>query len=1008
MPEVDIASLKAIVENKDDPLKLIGDVKELASKLDSNLETGLTTSQVEKNRKKFGPNRIPEPPVKTLIQFIVEGLQDKTLIMLMCAAVVSLILGVIENPSTGWIEGTAILFAVVIVVLVSSLNDYSKEQQFRKLNSKKNNKTVKTIRNGEPEQVSVYDIVVGDIVSIEVGDILCADGLFLEGFDMKCDEGAMTGEADAVKKDVDHPVLYSGCLVLEGCGKMLVIATGVNSASGSIMMSLQTAAEETPLQLKLSALSDKIALLGMGSAGFIFICLLIKLVLHIISGSQLIDLSLAYKLTKYIISSITVIVVAVPEGLPLAVTIALAYSMGKMLKDNNLVRHLDACETMGGATAICSDKTGTLTQNKMTIVRTFFGKEVVDVERDTNKFVELYPKKFVDTLLHNMSINSSAYESKDANGKSIMIGNRTDCAIVNFCSKLGCDYQKFRDEHPKDGMIPFSSARKRMSTLVTLDGKKILMTKGASEIILSLCTKQMDKEGNVVELDAESRKEIEATIAKFANATLRTISIAQKPYNGNGELDDNDEKDLIFVGMVGIKDPIRVEVPDAVGACLDAGIRVRMVTGDNITTATAIAKECGIVTSDEDKIIEGPVFRELSDEERVKLVPNLRVMARSSPNDKLILVNTLKKLGHVVAVTGDGTNDAPALKSANVGFAMGIAGTEVSKEASDIILMDDNFTSIVKAVSWGRNVFDSIRKFLQFQLTVNIVAVALAFFGALFNEHGESLLTPVQMLWVNLIMDTMAALALATDDPKPELLKRKPYGKNASLITPFMWRNIAVQGTFQLFLNIFMMFWGHQLFGVKKGSVEMTTVTFNVFVFCQVFNEINCRKLKDEKNVFAGIFDNVLFVGIMLFTFSVQFLIVTFGGDFTTTRPLSLRQWCLCLAIASIGLIISFISKIVLPLEDYVAKKEEEIAKANKEKEIKDALAALKQESLQKAAQSGWAKLKKNVVKENKPQIIVPKMASVVDSVRRRKRDILLGFETKEQYLARTPSSVQF
>jgi len=995
MSDVSIESLKAIVEAKDDPLKAIGDIKELAKKLDSNLETGLNTTQVAKNREKFGPNRIPEPPVKTLMEFIIEGLQDKTLIMLMCAACVSLILGIIENPSTGWIEGTAILFAVVIVVMVSSLNDYSKEQQFRKLNSKKNNKTVKTIRNGESEQVSVYDIVVGDIVNIEVGDILCADGLFLEGFDMKCDEGAMTGEADAVKKDVDHPILYSGCLVLEGCGKMLVIATGVNSQSGSIMMSLQTEAEATPLQEKLSVLSDKIAKLGMFSAGFIFVCLLIKLVFHVLSGAQPLDLSLAYTLTKYIISSITVIVVAVPEGLPLAVTIALAYSMGKMLRDNNLVRHLDACETMGGATAICSDKTGTLTQNKMTIVKTFFANEVVDVEREQDNFKKLYKKSFIDTLTTNMSINSSAYQSHDANGKAVMIGNRTDCAIVDFCTKLDCDYAKVREDFPKDGMIPFSSQRKRMSTVVTLNNNKILMTKGASEIILSLCTKQMDQDGNVKPLTDGDRKLINDTISSFANATLRTISIAQKPFSGDiANLSDDDEKDLIFLGMVGIKDPIRPEVPTAVGNCLAAGIRVRMVTGDNITTATAIAKECGIVTSDKDKIIEGPRFREMTDEERVKLVPDLRVMARSSPNDKLILVNTLKKLGHVVAVTGDGTNDAPALKSANVGFAMGIAGTEVSKEASDIILMDDNFTSIVKAVSWGRNVFDSIRKFLQFQLTVNIVAVALAFFGAIFNEHGESLLTPVQMLWVNLIMDTMAALALATDDPKPELLKRKPYGKNAGLITPFMWRNIIVQGIFQLCLNIFMMFLGADFFGVKKGSVEMTTVTFNVFVFCQVFNEINCRKLKDEINVFAGIFDNILFVGIMAFTFIVQFLIVTFGGDFTTTRPLTLNQWLLCLGIASIGLIISVISKLAMPLEAYVAKKEEEEAEANKAKEIAAALEALKKEK----AQVSWAKLKKSVVK-TEVKSPVPKMATIVDMIRRRKVDHIYGFETKEQSL---------
>lgn len=908
--------------------------------------------------------------------------------MLMIAATVSLVLGLLEDPHTGWIEGTAILFAVVIVVMVSSLNDYSKEQQFRKLNSKKNNKQVKTIRNGEDEQVSVYDIVVGDVVKIEVGDILCADGLFLSGFDMKCDEGAMTGEADAVKKDENHPILYSGCLVLEGVGKMLVVAVGTNSQSGAIMMSLQTEAEETPLQQKLSGLSDTIAKLGIFAAAFIFGCLVLKLLLNLFRGHQAFDLTLAYVLTKYIISSITVIVVAVPEGLPLAVTIALAYSMSKMLRDNNLVRHLDACETMGGATTICSDKTGTLTQNKMTVVKAYLGGEVVT---EIPRIKELFPKKLVDLLLTNVSVNSTAYESKDESGKPVMIGNRTDCAIVGFCRALGFDYVKSREEHPLDGLIPFSSKRKRMSTLVGIDGKKTLLTKGASEIILGLCTKKLTKDGEVVDLTDADRKTIEENIKKFADETLRTISIAQRPYAGGAEPTEEDEKDLVFVGMVGIKDPIRPEVPAAVGVCKDAGIVVRMVTGDNVTTATAIAKECGIITSESDKIIEGPAFAKLSAEERVRLAPHLRVMARSSPQDKLTLVNTLKELGHVVAVTGDGTNDAPALKSANVGFAMGIAGTEVSKEASDIILMDDNFTSIVKAVSWGRNVFDSIRKFLQFQLTVNVVAVALAFFGAIFNEHGESMLTPVQMLWVNLIMDTMAALALATDDPKPELLKRKPYGKNASLITPFMKRNIVCQAGFQLALNIFMMSHGAALFGVAKGSVEMTTVTFNLFVFCQVFNEINCRKLKDELNVFSGIFDNVLFVGIMCFTLVVQFLIVTFGGDFTTTRPLTARQWILCLVLASTGLAVSLVSKLLFPMEARAAAEEAKLAAAS-EADIDAALKKMKRER----AQQVWGKVRKTSLKKPSSTARTPRLASIVDTLRNRKESIY-GFTTKAQ-----------
>jgi len=414
-------------------------------------------------------------------------------------------------------------------------------------------------------------------------------------------------------------------------------------------------------------------------------------------------------------------------------------------------------------------------------------------------------------------------------------------------------------------------------------------------------------------LDSALKDELGEVIHKMAADGLRTIGLGYRDFQEaqNWEKEDEIETDITLVAIVGIRDPPRDEVPEAVRKCISAGIVVRMVTGDNIETAKKIAEECGIYTGPPGIAIEGPVFRAMKPEERDKIIPNIQVMARSSPVDKYTLVDRLKYFNHVVAVTGDGTNDAPALSAAHVGFAMGIAGTEVAKEASDIILMDDNFSSIVKAVSWGRNVYDSIRKFLQFQLTVNVVAVLLAFIGAVTNEHGESPLKPVQLLWVNLIMDTMAALALATEAPTPALLERKPYGKDDPLITKTMWKMILGQAFFQLTITLVILHYGHVLFGVEKDSDVHLTILFNVFVLCQVVNEFNARRINDEMNIFSGVFTNTIFIGVLIFTLGMQYIIVQFGGEFTSTHALNSQQWGYCFAIAAMGLPLGFVLRLI-------------------------------------------------------------------------------------------------
>lgn len=566
-----------------------------------------------------------------------------------------------------------------------------------------------------------------------------------------------------------------------------------------------------------------------------------------------------------LIVAITLIVVAVPEGLPLAVTLALAFATTRMLKENNLVRVLRACETMGNATTICSDKTGTLTQNKMTVVAGTIGRDARfesassdagEKTLPTAQAVARFSPAIKDLLLQSIVVNSTAFEGEE-DGVQAFIGSKTETAMLMFARDyLSMDsVARERSSAQIVQLIPFDSARKCMGVVVKLrTGNYRLYVKGASEILLGKATRytgdvsnQSIEEIELTEADIES---LNATINYYAERSLRTIGMLYKDYNqwppigakvmeddSNMADFDNIFNDMTFLGIVGIMDPLRPGVSEAVAACQKAGVIVRMVTGDNVVTARAIAKECGIYS--DGKVMEGPAFRQLSETEMDDILPRLQVLARSSPEDKRILVRRLKELGETVAVTGDGTNDGPALKMADVGFSMGIAGTEVAKEASSIILMDDNFSSIVKAMMWGRAVNDAVRKFLQFQLTVNITAVLLTFVSAVSSADRTSVLTAVQLLWVNLIMDTFAALALATDAPTPEILNRKPTPKSASLISLNMWKMIIGQAIFQLVVTFVMYFAGARILGYSTETEikELKTMIFNTFVWMQIFNE---------------------------------------------------------------------------------------------------------------------------------------------------------------------------
>ncbi|CAG8599744.1 1774_t:CDS:2, partial [Ambispora gerdemannii] len=761
---------------------------------------------------------------------------------------------------------------------------------------------------------------------LEPGDIVPVDGIFLSGHNLTCDESSATGESDALKKNSldagGDPFILSGSKVLEGVGKAIVIAVGPYSYFGKTMMALRgNESTETPLQIKLDILAEHIAKLGMSAAMLMLITLTLKFFIAAAISDDFPDgEEIAAALIQIAIQAITIVVVAVPEGLPMAVTLALAYATTQMLKDNNLVRVLSACETMGNATTVCSDKTGTLTQNKMTVVRGFLtGHEFKSLTMIESWRKDVDQQTF-DTIVEAIVINSSAFEGKDENDQLDFIGSKTECALLGFSKGLGIEYREIRNSYTVAKVYPFASQKKTMTTVIKLpkpskDGEYRVHVKGASEIVLGSCRRYVDGDGNIKELDSTAKANFEKTISTFANEALRTICLGYRDVSSAEYSKFDDEhppnEQLICLGIVGIQDPLRPGVVESVEKFRKAGVYVRMITGDNIATAKAIARNAGILTKG--VAITGPEFRKMSEDEQRKLVPRLQVLARSSPTDKTIVVKRLRELDEVVAVTGDGTNDGPALKLADVGFSMGITGTEVAKEASSIILMDDNFNSIVNALKWGRAVNDSVRKFLQFQLTVNITAVVISFTSAVISDDNESVLTAVQLLWVNLIMDTLAALALATEPPTDELLNRYPTNKTASLISYRMWKMITGEAIFQIIINLTLLNMGPAIFHLddsKHDKVLLSTLVFNTFVFLQVFNEINCRIIDDHLNVFRNIFNNHVFIIVQFVVILGQFLIVQYGGVAFGTTSLTWYQWLSTIIVGSLSLPVGVIIRL--------------------------------------------------------------------------------------------------
>ncbi|XP_071701696.1 calcium-transporting ATPase 2, plasma membrane-type-like isoform X6 [Rutidosis leptorrhynchoides] len=822
-------------------LKFHGGVEGLAQKLKTSTTNGLSVDNegIARRQEVFGVNKFAESPQRSFWVFVWEALHDMTLMILAMCAFVSLVVGIAtEGWPGGAHDGLGIVASILLVVFVTATSDYRQSLQFRDLDKEKKKISIQVTRSGYRQKLSIYDLLPGDIVHLAIGDQVPADGLFVSGFAVSIDESSLTGESEPVMVSAENPWLMSGTKVQDGSCKMLVTTVGMRTQWGKLMATLSEGGDdETPLQVKLNGVATIIGKIGLFFAIVTFAVLVQKLVTRKIMVRTLTTWSGddALELLEYFAIAVTIVVVAVPEGLPLAVTLSLAFAMKKMMNDKALVRHLAACETMGSATSICSDKTGTLTTNKMTVVKSCICLNVKDVSKHEKLDI---PDKALKLLLQSIFNNTGGEVVSNKQGKREILGTPTEAAILEFGLSLGGDFQAERNSCTVLRVEPFNSSKKRMGVVVKLlEGGVRAHVKGASEIVLDACDKVVNADGGVVELKEGSLNHLKSTIDEFAGEALRTLCLA-------------------YVDL-------------------------------------------------------GPDFREKSLDELDDLIPKIQVMARSSPLDKHTLVKHLRTtFGEVVAVTGDGTNDAPALHEADIGLAMGIAGTEVAKESADVIILDDNFSTIVTVAKWGRSVYVNIQKFVQFQLTVNIVALMVNFTSACLT--GSTPLTAVQLLWVNMIMDTLGALALATEPPNDALMKRTPVGRQGNFISNVMWRNIFGQSVYQFVVIWLLQSKGKSFYELDEDNSDLilNTLIFNSFVFCQLFNEVNSREM-EKIDVISGIWNNNVFVSVLGATVVFQVIIVEFLGTFANTTPLTMTQWYYSILTGFLSMPIAVILKMI-------------------------------------------------------------------------------------------------
>lgn len=880
---------------------------------------GLTDDEVRQSREKYGVNLLTPPKRPSLWKLYLEKFEDPVVRVLLVAAIFSLIISVIENE---YAETIGIIAAILLATGIGFYFEYDASKKFDLLNAVNEETLVKVIRNGRVQEIPRKDVVVGDIIVLETGEEIPADGELLEAISLQINESNLTGEPvvskTTVEADFDEEATYAsnkvmrGTTVVDGHGTMRVLCVGDDTEIGKVArQSTEQSTEPTPLNIQLTKLANLIGKIGFSVAGLAFAIFFIKdVLLHYDFSSfhTFADWLPALKATlQYFMMAVTLIVVAVPEGLPMSVTLSLALNMRRMLSTNNLVRKMHACETMGAITVICTDKTGTLTQNLMQVYEPSFyslknGGEVGD--DDISQLV-----------VEGISTNSTAFLEEMAEGEQPKgVGNPTEVALLLWLNSQNRDYLELRENAPVVDQLTFSTERKFMATLVKspLIGKKVLYVKGAPEIVLSKC-KDVVLDGKRVDA-VEYRSTVEKQLLGYQNMAMRTLGFAFKIVEDTDTRDCVElvaDHDLSFLGVVAISDPIRPDVPAAVAKCQSAGIGIKIVTGDTPGTATEIARQIGLWKPEdtERNRITGVAFAELTDEEALDRVMDLKIMSRARPTDKQRLVQLLQQKGAVVAVTGDGTNDAPALNHAQVGLSMG-TGTSVAKEASDITLLDDSFNSIGTAVMWGRSLYKNIQRFIVFQLTINFVALLIVLLGSLIGT--ELPLTVTQMLWVNLIMDTFAALALASIPPSESVMKEKPRSSNDFIISKPMRSYILGVGSAFLVILMGMLYW----FNHAEGGMtpERLTIFFTFFVMLQFWNLFNARVFGTTDSAFKGISKSYGMELIVLAILIGQFLIVQFGGAVFRTTPLDLVTWVIIIASTSlvlwIGEAIRFIQRL--------------------------------------------------------------------------------------------------
>ena len=888
----------------------------MTAKNDDYFHLGLTDQEVLQSREKYGANLLTPPKRPSLQKLYLEKFEDPVVRVLLIAAVFSLIISVIENE---YAETIGIIAAILLATGIGFYFEYDANKKFDLLNAVNEETLVKVIRNGRIQEIPRKDVVVGDIVVLETGEEIPADGELIEAISLQVNESNLTGEPvinkTIIEADFDEEATYAsnlvmrGTTVVDGHGSMKVLRVGDATEIGKVArQSTEQTTEPTPLNIQLTKLANLIGKIGFTVAGLAFLIFFIKDVVLYFDFGALNGwhdwLPVLERTLKYFMMAVTLIVVAVPEGLPMSVTLSLALNMRRMLATNNLVRKMHACETMGAITVICTDKTGTLTQNLMQVHEpNFYGL------KDGGKLTD---DDISRLIAEGISANSTAFLEETGEGeKPKGVGNPTEVALLLWLNSQKRNYLELREGARVLDQLTFSTERKFMATLVKspLIGKKVLYIKGAPEIVLGKC-KEVILDGRRVD-SVEYRSTVEAQLLGYQNMAMRTLGFAFRLVEDN-EPDDCvalvSENNLNFLGVVAISDPIRPDVPAAVAKCQSAGIGIKIVTGDTPGTATEIARQIGLWKPEdtERNRITGVAFAELSDEEALDRVMDLKIMSRARPTDKQRLVQLLQQKGAVVAVTGDGTNDAPALNHAQVGLSMG-TGTSVAKEASDITLLDDSFNSIGTAVMWGRSLYKNIQRFIVFQLTINFVALLIVLLGSIVGT--ELPLTVTQMLWVNLIMDTFAALALASIPPSESVMNDKPRRSTDFIISKAMQHNIFGVGTLFLVVLMAMIYYFTNADGGM--TVQRLTIFFTFFVMLQFWNLFNARVFGTTDSAFKGLTKSYGMELIVLAILGGQFLIVQFGGAVFRTEPLDWQTWLIIIGSSSLVLWIGELIRLV-------------------------------------------------------------------------------------------------